>query len=363
MEYSISGSSVSVDVIPRSCSPADETSPIESASEAGPRLDEIVQIDEDGGEPLVLAGSYRLLRRIGRGGMGAVYLAEQLHGGPRVAVKVLDARHSDWSLALEHFIREARLTARIHHPNVVEILDFGSTAQGVVYLVMELLEGRDLREIGTGGRLCWRWARYIMRQVCAGVGAIHRAGVVHRDLKPSNCFFLQRNATVKVLDFGIATGERPRRGACLGREQAIIGTPEYMAPEQIRGEPVNRRADVYAAGALTFKLLTGRPPFIADTAEEVFDQQLHRAPPTIASVAPELVIPERLDELLRFALAKDPRSRFASMSRFAAALSSLPDPPPQRVLGPRELASPRPASEARLIFEEAPTNRRIREAS
>ena len=293
--------------------------------------------------------------------MGSVYYGEHLALARPVAIKILDAAEQDWSWAIARFMREARLAAKVRHRNIVDIYDFGSTPNGVVYIVMEVLHGRDLRAVVKHHRLNWAWSRYLMKQICAGIEAIHRVGVVHRDLKASNCFYVERNSVVKVLDFGIATTES------IGRERpddgirSIVGTPEYMAPEQIRGAPADRRSDVYAAGILLCELLTGRAPFSGRTAEEVFDLQLHATPPRLTELAADLVVPPGLDGVLARALAKEPRRRFQSMSELATALDRAGEVSPlRRFFGAGRGPSPAPQLGGESTEDdEAPTKRSL----
>jgi serine/threonine protein kinase len=305
---------------------------------------------------LILADRYRLERRLGRGGMGSVYFGRHVTLGRPVAIKVLDADEQEWSWAVARFMREARLAAKVRHRNIVDVYDFGSTPDGVVYIVMEALFGRDLRAIIRHNRLNWPWARYLMRQICAGVDAIHRAGVVHRDLKASNCFYVEQNRIVKVLDFGIAAIE------CVSNDdpkRMVVGTPEYMAPEQIRGAPADRRSDVYAGGILLYELLTGRTPFAARTAEQVFDLQLHAPPPSLHSMVPDLVVPAGLEAVLARALAKEPRRRFQSMRELAAALEQVDSASPLRrfFAARRGTTESHPCVAPRQFDEDAPTLR------
>jgi serine/threonine protein kinase len=312
---------------------AAKTQPIAiELTDPGPTHEQLARLARGEGEPLLLAERYRLLRRLGSGGMGAVFLAEQIdRGRRRVAVKVLDASAREWCRAIDRFLWEARLATRLRHPNVVEAHDYGSTPGGVVFMVMELLEGRDLRAIvRDNGGLSWRWTRYVMRQVCAGLNAMHRVGVVHRDLKSSNCFYVRGTGSIKIIDLGIATFEDPMVTAPGDDDRTIVGTPEYMAPEQIRGTPVDRRADVYAAGVLVYELLAGRVPFAGRTTEEVFEQQLRHQPPLLSQLAPNLVVPAHLDEVLQKALAKRPRDRYASALEFVEALNQVGDVGPRR---------------------------------
>ncbi|HVH97213.1 MAG TPA: serine/threonine-protein kinase [Enhygromyxa sp.] len=334
---------------------AAKTEPIAlEIADAGPAHDDLARLARGEGEPLVLAERYRLVRRLGSGGMGAVFLAEQLDRANRcVALKILDASARDWCRAIDRFLWEARLATRIRHPNVVEAHDYGSTPNGIVFMVMELLEGRDLRAIvRENGGLSWRWTRYVMRQVCAGLNALHRIGVVHRDLKASNCFYIRRSGAIKIIDLGIATFEDPMVTAPGEEERSVVGTPEYMAPEQIRGAPVDRRADVYAAGVLLFELLTGRVPFCGRTTEAVFEQQLCQPPPALGELAPWVAAPEHVDAVLRKALAKRPSERYSNALDLADALEQLGEPSVRR----RVVANT--DGWASSSFEDAPTRRR-----
>jgi serine/threonine protein kinase len=318
---------------------------------SGPRHEDFERLTRGELSELILADRYRVERRLGRGGMGSVYFGRHLALGRPVAIKVLDTEEQEWSWAVARFMREARFAAKARHRNIVEVYDFGSTPDGVVYIVMEALAGRDLRAIIKHNRLDWAWTLYLMRQICAGVEAIHRAGVVHRDLKASNCFYVEQTGVVKVLDFGIAINER------LGPEEqkrTIVGTPEYMAPEQIRGAPCDRRADVYAGGILLCEMLTGRTPFAGRTAEQVFDQHLHSPPPSVHALAPDLIAPPGIDAVLARALAKEPRKRFQSMAELGAALERVGSSSLRRLFG----GQPLPRSEpARSFDQHAPTLR------
>ncbi|MCA9682675.1 MAG: serine/threonine protein kinase [Myxococcales bacterium] len=294
---------------------------------------------------LLVAGRYRLLRRLGRGGMATVFLAQEIESGREVAVKILSGRHPDRQQAVARFLREARLSARIHHENVVEVFDSGSTAEGVVYLVMEVLVGEDLRETiarhPTG--LPWSRVRSLMLQICAGLTAAHQAGVVHRDLKPSNCFRVPARGQgkaereqIKLVDFGIATTfgsglgstraeEERRLGERITGEGTIIGTPEYMSREQARGDEVDARSDVYAAGVIMGELLTGKVPFTGKSKTAVIAAQIYEQPSTLqAMAAPGVTIDARVEAIYARALAKDPGERFADIDALAAAIAAVP---------------------------------------
>jgi serine/threonine protein kinase len=294
--------------------------------------------------------------------MGSVYLGHHLVLGRPVAIKILDADEQDWRWAIARFMREARLAAKVRHRNIVDVYDFGSTPDGVVYIVMEVLHGRDLRAIVKSNRLNWSWTRYLMQQICEGVEAIHQVGVVHRDLKASNCFYVERNSVVKVLDFGIATTESVGRERIDDGIRSIVGTPEYMAPEQIRGAPADRRSDVYAAGVLLCELLTGRTPFAGHTPEAVFDKHLHAPPPKLAEIAPDLVVPPGVDQILARALAKEPRRRFQGMRELSSALERIGEGSALRRLF-RATRSSEPQAGTPALEGDAPTHRSRRNDS
>jgi serine/threonine protein kinase len=344
VEYRLAGSEFAVDVV----FPANA-----KTREPGPRHEDFERLARGELRELILADRYRLERRLGRGGMGSVYFGHHVALGRPVAVKVLDTEDHEWSWAVARFMREARLAAKVRHRNIVDVYDFGSTPDGVVYIVMEALFGRDLRAIIRHNRLNWPWTRYLMRQICAGVEAIHRAGVVHRDLKASNCFYVEHNRIVKVLDFGIAAIERVSND---DPKRTVVGTPEYMAPEQIRGAPADRRSDVYAGGILLCEMLTGRTPFCGRTAEQVFDLQLHAPPPSLRTLVPDLIAPPGLDAVLARALAKEPRKRFQSMRELATALDRLESSSPLRRLFSRGNTGPF-ATIHQEFDEDAPTLR------
>src|SRR6266576_1823219 len=227
-------------------------------------------------DPLIgrtFEGKYRLDELLGGGGMGTVYRATHLLIDRPVALKVLSQRFVGDQTAQQRFRREARAAGRMQHPNAVTVTDFGATEDGYLYIVMEMLEGRTLRDlVAHEAPLDPARAVSIMLQACAAVGAAHEAGLIHRDLKPANIFIEQRPnlpATVKVLDFGVAkffVEEHDDDYNTLTQVGAIIGTPRYMSPEQCAGTAsLTPAADVYSLGIILYEMLTGVSPFIADT--------------------------------------------------------------------------------------------------
>jgi tRNA A-37 threonylcarbamoyl transferase component Bud32 len=275
----------------------------------------------------VLSGRYRLLQKLGVGGMATVYLAEQVTIGKRFAVKVLHNVQLQHPESVERFLREARAVSKIHHEHVIEVVDFGQVTEGV-YMVMELLVGEDLcTRLTRERRIAWPRARIIALQVCRALAVAHAVGVVHRDLKPENCFLIERGGDpdfVKVLDFGIA---KVRSGSIGGRALTelgmVFGTPAYMSPEQADGLEVDARTDVYTLGVVMFEMLTGRPPFVAETPMGFLKQHMFNAPPSPRRLVPDAEIPLEAEAVLLKALQKDPALRFQTMTELAEAIAAV----------------------------------------
>lgn len=270
----------------------------------------------------VVDGKYRIDSVAGRGGMGVVYRAEQLSLKRTVALKVLFGDDRGDPSMVRRFKREAQTVAALKHPNIVAIHDFGF-ADGVgLYFAMEHLSGRSLRsDLAPRRGLPIPMALDVMRQTLAGVQAAHDAGFVHRDLKPDNIFLETTTGgfTVKVLDFGIATGSFDAAPAePITQRGAIIGTPAYLSPEQCAGDPVDKRADIYALGCLLYEMLAGRPPFMADTMASMIFKHVAESPEPLASHRPD--VPVHVEDAVLRALAKRPGDRFDSAARFALAL-------------------------------------------
>ena len=278
----------------------------------------------------VLAGRYLLHKKLGEGGMGAVYLATHNVLEKQVALKVLHGEFARKPDLVERFMQEAKAASRIRHENVIDISDFGATPDGMVFFAMELLKGRDLHEEIARARLAgqllpWERSKRIFLQICAALTAAHALGIVHRDLKPENIFlvdYLGEPDFVKLLDFGIAklteTADGDRK---LTRTGMLFGTPEYMSPEQARGEPVDHRVDIYAMGCILFQLVTGRVPFEAENFMGVLSLHLTEPPPVIpAEVFDTIGAPRALAGVIDQALAKDRNQRFATIDDFARAV-------------------------------------------
>jgi GAF domain-containing protein len=266
-----------------------------------------------------IEGKYRLERLLGRGGMGAVYQATDLRLGRDVAVKIMTGARLGDPDGLRRFEREARASARLRHPGIVTVHDYGRLGGEGAYLVMERLAGRTLRaELQDRGAVPPATAAGWFDQICEAVTAAHRAGVVHRDLKPENVFLAreegaetQRGETVKILDFGLAKWTLPEgESRSLTAAGTVLGTLTYMSPEQLAGTPVDERTDVFAIGVMAFEAVTGRNPFRHDDSTRVVAAILHEA------VALPAGPPERreLDDVLQRSLAKDREARIASVA-------------------------------------------------
>ena len=264
----------------------------------------------------VIASQFNILRKLGAGGMGAVYLAEQLGMDRKVVVKVMHPElTAGSSKAVERFKREAKAVAQLNHPNIVQVYVFGQTPGGQMYLAMEYIEGRDLTADLQRGALEQPRALKILDQVCSALIEAHAAGVVHRDLKPDNIMLTDRHGNpdyVKVLDFGIAKMADPG-AAAITQAGAVFGTPRYMAPEQAKGIHIDARADIYALGVILYEMLTGAHPFRdATTALEYIVKHATEEIPSVGVDYSDLHITPRIDALLMRCLAKEPDARFQS---------------------------------------------------
>jgi tRNA A-37 threonylcarbamoyl transferase component Bud32 len=259
----------------------------------------------------ILGDRYRILSRLGQGGMGSIYLAEHVTLGKRMAVKVLRPEYSRDAELLDRFQHEARAASQIGQENIVEVFDFGHTPEGEAYFVMEALDGESLaRILHRDGPMPVGRAVPIFLQICRALGAAHERGIVHRDLKPENVFILRRNDGadfVKVLDFGIAKGPGTPDSKRLTKAGSIIGTPEYMSPEQASSNVIDQRSDVYAFGVLAYETLTGRLPFDGDTPLATLMKHQSDAPVPPRRLRPEL--PPEVEQIVLRALVKRPEGR------------------------------------------------------
>jgi serine/threonine-protein kinase len=302
-------------------------------------------------EGSTIDGRYRLLRRIGSGGMADVWLAEDPHLQRRVALKVLHRRFAQDREFVERFRREAEAAAGLSHPNIVAVFDRGEV-EGTYYIAMQLLEGRSLKELIDQG-LTPEQSVALIRQVLEAAGYAHRHGVVHRDLKPQNVI-VDEEGKATVTDFGIA-----RAGASeITQAGSVMGTPHYLSPEQAQGQAVTAVSDLYSTGVILYEALAGRVPFEADSAVAIAMKQVSHTPQRPSSIAP--AVSPALDAVVMRALEKDPGQRFQSAEAFIAALDAAsrnpaaegggtaafaPLPPP--VAGPEEAAAADPEEEER----------------
>src|SRR5437588_2222238 len=261
-------------------------------------------------------GRYRIMRKLGTGGMANVYLAEDQELGRRVAIKILDDRHANDDQFVERFRREAKNAASLSHPNIVSIYDRGE-AEGTYYIAMEYLDGRALKELIVARcpapiHLAVDYAR----QILAAIRFAHRHGIVHRDIKPHNVL-VDGEGRLKVTDFGIA-----RAGASQMTEAgSIIGTAQYLSPEQAKGAPVDQTSDLYSVGVVLYELLTGVVPFTGDTPVEIAMKHLSAIPESPSAKRAE--IPRELDLVVMRALAKDPAERYQSAEEMDADLARV----------------------------------------
>jgi beta-lactam-binding protein with PASTA domain len=305
------------------------------------------------GEGSTIDGRYRLLRRIGSGGMADVWLAEDPHLQRRVALKILHRRFAQDREFVERFRREAEAAAGLSHPNIVAVFDRGDI-EGTYYIAMQLLEGRSLKELIDQG-LTPQQSVGLIRQVLEAAGFAHRHGVVHRDLKPQNVI-VDDEGKATVTDFGIA-----RAGASeITQAGSVMGTPHYLSPEQAQGQAVTAVSDLYSIGVILYEALAGRVPFEADSAIAIAMKQVSHTPQRPSSINP--AVSPALDAAVMRALEKDPGERFQSADAFIAALDSAlrnpgaegggtaafaPLPPPVVVAGEEAVGDPEDAERGR----------------
>ncbi|PYP35266.1 MAG: hypothetical protein DMD46_13410 [Gemmatimonadetes bacterium] len=278
----------------------------------------------------VVADRYHVMKKLGEGGMGQVYLAEHVKMGRRSAIKVLNPSMVHDPDAVARFNREAANASRISHPNICAIYDFGETPDGLIYLAMEFVEGEPLTDVlAREGALPVTRAADICVQVAAALQAAHDLGIVHRDLKPDNVMLTRgRDGTdgVKVVDFGIA---KAVGGGGAGSSQKVtktglvIGTPEFMSPEQLAGDVLDGRSDIYSLALVFFNMLTGTLPFPADSAQEAMVKRLTDEPAALADVRPDRSFPPGLQEVLDTALARSPLDRYQSAAKFAHDVAAV----------------------------------------
>jgi serine/threonine-protein kinase len=269
----------------------------------------------------VIADRYHIIKKLGEGGMGAVYLGEHVKMGRKSAIKVMNPGMAADPDAISRFNREASNASRISHPNVCQIYDFGETTEGVIYLAMEFIEGSALTDlIEKEGALPPARAGKILKQSADALASAHDLGIVHRDLKPDNIMIVQgRDGSdiVKVVDFGIAKAVAgDEAGQKVTKTGLVVGTPEYMSPEQLSGDKLDGRSDIYSLGLVFYRMLTGVLPFQADSAQETMIKRLTDEPMPLETARPDIVFPAKLQAVLDKALARMPSERYANASQF-----------------------------------------------
>jgi serine/threonine protein kinase len=273
----------------------------------------------------ILDSRYQVLKKLGEGGMSYVYLAKEIASGEEVAIKVLSPKLASDRSSVERLRREAGLAMRLDHPNVCRILRLGESEDGLIYLVMPFLNGELLsdREV-KGGPMDVATGVTILRQVCAGLQHAHELQIVHRDLKPENIMLVIQDGggdRAVVMDFGLAKERRADPAIQkLTATGIILGTPEFMSPEQIRGKALDARSDIYALGIVAFEMLTGKLPFQGRNAQEMMIARLRGTPLALRSVRPDL--PAALEKALAKSLETNPDARYGTALEFAEALTA-----------------------------------------
>ncbi len=276
-----------------------------------------------------LGGKYRVVRLIGEGGMGSVYEGEQQLGTAKrkVAVKTLHTHLSHDAKIKARFEREVGTIAELEHPNTIQVYDFGSTPEGILYIVMEFLQGKSLADLlEKQGAMAPERANHVLEQVCGSLEEAHGRGIVHRDLKPDNIVLVERAGKkdfVKVLDFGIAkrAKEEDQNEQKLTQQGMVLGTPPYMSPEQFTGQPIDARSDIYSLGVMAYEMVTGKLPFHATTAWEWATQHMTQPPIPIESLAEGMRAPAAMRSTIQRALSKSPNDRFQTVAEFGEAFA------------------------------------------
>ncbi len=294
----------------------------------------------------VLDGKYRVIRRLGGGGMGCVYLAEHQVLQKKVAIKVLLPEWSTKPVIVERFLREARAASRISHQHVIQVVDHGVTSEGLSFMVMEYLEGQELRHMMyKEGPLPWSRVRPILLQIADALSAAHAKYVYHRDLKPANVFLVRHptgNDYVKIIDFGIAKIADENETRHLTRTGTILGTADYLSPEQARGRPITHQSDQYSLGIIAYEMLTGKVPFHDETFMGTLEKHVFAPLVPPRELKPD--IPVNVEQLVIRMLEKEPESRYDGMEEVLQVLQLLDDgghckvPEPESGSGKKELA-------------------------
>jgi DNA-binding response OmpR family regulator len=282
--------------------------------------------------PARLADRYRLVRVLGKGGMGAVFAADDQRLGRDVAIKVISPEYAGRKTVRARFKQEAQVIASIHHEGVVNVYDVGETDNGAFFIVMERLYGLDLEIlVKTCGPGTTSEVLSFVRQAAAAIDAAHRAMVIHRDVKPGNFFLVPRHKSfrVKTLDFGLA--QRASVRATLTKAGTIVGTPLYMSPEQAMGRTLDHRTDIYSLAAVTYRALTGRPPSSNTSYSKILEDVVRHPPPRVSAFLPS--VPRRVDKAFAWALAKRPEDRPGSATEWVRSFYDALEPVPSQALG------------------------------
>ncbi len=308
-----------------------------------------------------LSGKFLINRKVGQGGMGAVYEATHTQLGKRVAVKVLLEKYAQREAIVKRLRQEAQLASSVGNEHIIDITDIGTTEDGRTYVVMEFLEGESLAEcLARETKLSEQRILKVISQAASALAAAHAKGVVHRDIKPENLFLLKRKEQdfVKVVDFGISKSlrasseeeEQPR----LTQTGMVLGTPLYMSPEQARGDDeLDARVDIYALGVIMYEAATGRVPFIGNNYLSVISQVLNETPKPLRELRPDLS--EEFEAIVLRAMAKNKAERYASANDMLVDLSAVLDDPTHsteraRITGPRRKAPKRPSSSRYIVW-------------
>ena len=303
----------------------------------------------------VFDGRFEVRTALGQGGMGTVYRGWQITVDREIAIKVIHPKLASDRIAVKRFLREARLSSRLNQPNIVNVYDFGQTEDGILFIAMELLRGHTLgRELESMRPMALRRVLGIGQQLCDALDSAHTQGIVHRDLKPNNIVILDDppgRDLIKVLDFGLAKSLVTDTSSLVTNTNAILGTPLYMPPEQIEGKPSDQRADLYSLGCILYQMLSGRPPFTADSVNLVLAMHIGDQPEPLPDNVPAVLV-----KMVAHLMQKEPAKRMASAREAREAMQSIleggpsaftqhsmhdttPDIRPQRFdTGPIELA-------------------------
>ena len=306
----------------------------------------------------ILDGQFKILQKIGSGGMGSVYKASQPAMNRMVGVKILHPKLNNRKDLTSRFRREARAMSHLTHPNSTKVFLYGELDDGSLYIVMEFLEGKNLNQtVRAYGPFPLTRALPILIQVCGALDEAHNAGIIHRDMKPENIFLCQQGALrdyPKVLDFGLAkvTEREMRPGSLiLTQEGMVFGTPEFMSPEQAQGTPLTASSDIYSLAVILYEVLTGKLPFDGKGAIDYIQLHVNAKPIPLSERVPGLTFPPLMDEVVARCLEKKPLDRFATAADFALALKAVAD---GRAVLPRELQRATDVPDVTLAMPNAP---------